>query len=251
MRCRSSHGAMLEAIAPASRRFVLLPLVVNRGSIFGALQVAGVRPLGELELVFVNAVVNQLATALNRDCVERALRTSEAKLAGILSMAVDAVITVDEHHISMYNPGAERLRLVAERNPRRPIELLLPRRFREAHAAHAQKVQAATDTTRKMGARLPAIDGRRKNGEEFRADAAISKLNVDGSSLVTVFLRDISEQKRVEREKAFLAEVSSVLSGTLDNEQTLGNIARLAIGEFAGFCVIEFLDDGASGVASR
>jgi len=229
----------------AQSRFVLLPLVVNRGAIFGALQVAGMQPLGELELVFVSAVVNQLATALDRDCVERALRTSEAKLAGILSMAVDAVITVDETmHIAMYNAGAER---IFGWSPNeilgRPIELLLPRRFREAHRQHTREFQAATDTTRKMGARLPAIYGRRKDGEEFLADAAISKLNIDGSWLFTVFLRDISEQKRVEREKAFLAEVSAVLSGTLDNDLKLGNIARLAMGDFADFCVIEFLDE--------
>ena len=40
----------------------------------------------------------------------------------------------------------------------------------------------------------------RKNGEEFPADAAISKLEVGGKRIFTVILRDISAQKRLEED---------------------------------------------------
>src|SRR5581483_10417715 len=54
------------AEAEAASSFILLPLVVGRRPIFGALQLeAAVRPQ-ELDLVFVNAAVNQLAVALDR-----------------------------------------------------------------------------------------------------------------------------------------------------------------------------------------
>ncbi|HMJ55235.1 MAG TPA: ATP-binding protein [Polyangiaceae bacterium] len=46
--------------------FVLLPFVVDHGAIFGALQVEGADKLNELELAFVNAVINQLAIAVDR-----------------------------------------------------------------------------------------------------------------------------------------------------------------------------------------
>ncbi|WP_437908772.1 ATP-binding protein [Sorangium sp. So ce327] len=46
--------------------FVLLPLVVGRQPIFGALQVEGAARLEEPDLAFVSAVVNQLAIALDR-----------------------------------------------------------------------------------------------------------------------------------------------------------------------------------------
>ena len=48
------------------RRFVVLPLVVERFPIFGALQLESLSPLDERDLGFVNAVVNQLAVVLDR-----------------------------------------------------------------------------------------------------------------------------------------------------------------------------------------
>ena len=54
-----------------------------------------------------------------------------------------------------------------------------------------------------MGQRTAGIFGLRKNGQEFPADAAISKLTVGGTTILTVTLRDISQQgARVEGEAA-------------------------------------------------
>jgi PAS domain S-box-containing protein len=235
----------LSRMGAAQRRFVLCPLIVNRGAIFGALQLECATALDDVELTFVNAVVDQLATAVERDAVDQALRTSEAKLAGIMSMAADAIITVDEQmQIVMYNEGAERIFgwTLAEVTGK-PVEMLLPSRFADAHRGHVRAFHGSTDTARKMGARLPEIFGRRKDGAEFPAQAAISKLNVDGAWLFTVILRDITEQRRVESDKAFLAEVSAALGQTLDNERTLSNVARFAMHGVADFCVIEFMDE--------
>ncbi|WP_437941970.1 PAS domain S-box protein [Sorangium sp. So ce341] len=49
--------------------FLILPLVVERRPIFGALQIEGAAPLEEPDLVFMNAVANQLAIALDRQAV--------------------------------------------------------------------------------------------------------------------------------------------------------------------------------------
>jgi signal transduction histidine kinase len=59
----------------AAGDFVLLPLVVGRGAIFGALQVEGAERLDEADLAFVNAVVNQLAIAIDRHA---AIATAQA-----------------------------------------------------------------------------------------------------------------------------------------------------------------------------
>jgi diguanylate cyclase (GGDEF)-like protein len=58
----------------------MLPFVVGHGSIFGALQIEGGGEWEESELFFINAVVNQLAIALDRHSADRALRASEARL---------------------------------------------------------------------------------------------------------------------------------------------------------------------------
>jgi PAS domain S-box-containing protein len=230
---------------PDASQFVLLPFIVSRGSIFGALQVQGVQRLDERDLVFVSAVVDQLATALERDASDRQLRASQEKLAGIVSMATDAVITVDpQMKIVLSNEGAERIfGWSAEEMLGKPIELLLPERLGVAHRAHMREFYAASDRSRRMGARRPEIIGRRKNGEEFPADAGISKLTVAGSTLCTVILRDISEQKRAENEASYLAEVSAVLGASLDHEATLHNVGRMAMRELADFCVVELVDE--------
>ena len=59
--------------------FILLPLVVERGSIFGALQIEGVDRLEEPDLMFMNAVVNQLAIAVDRNA--RIVEKQEAAAA--------------------------------------------------------------------------------------------------------------------------------------------------------------------------
>jgi signal transduction histidine kinase len=58
-----------------ARAFVVLPLVVDR-SIFGALQVEGTAALNEQDLTFVNAVVNQLAIAVDRAAAITAQRVA-------------------------------------------------------------------------------------------------------------------------------------------------------------------------------
>jgi len=47
--------------------FIVIPLVVARHPPFGALQLEGARPFDEQDLMFVNAIGNQLAIALDRD----------------------------------------------------------------------------------------------------------------------------------------------------------------------------------------
>jgi PAS domain S-box-containing protein len=231
--------------ASSVRRFVLLPFIVSRSSVFGALQVQGADVLEESDLMFLSAVVDQLSAALERDTNERRLRTSQAKLAGIVGTAADAVISVDASmRIVLFNEGAERIFGWSARQALgKPIELLLPERFADAHRRHMGDFHASGEMSRKMGARLPEIFGRRKNGEEFHADAAISKLVVEGNTLFTVILRDISAQKRIEQEQTFLAEVSAVLGASLEHEQTLANVAQLAMRWLGDFCVVEFVDE--------
>lgn len=69
-----------EAGTETAQNFVMLPLAVGHGSIFGALQIEGCGKMEESDLFFVNAVVNHLAIALDRDSADRALRASEASL---------------------------------------------------------------------------------------------------------------------------------------------------------------------------
>ena len=58
---------------------------------------------------------------------------------------------------------------------------------------------------------------------------------------------DISERKRLENEQRFLAEIGAVLSSSLDIDETLENIARLAVRDIADLCIIDLDEEGGGG----
>jgi signal transduction histidine kinase len=53
--------------AGMTARFIVIPLVVAHRPPFGALQLEGAQPFDKADLIFVNAIANQLAIALDRD----------------------------------------------------------------------------------------------------------------------------------------------------------------------------------------
>ena len=54
---------------------------------------------------------------------------------------------------------------------------------------------------------------------------------------------DITERKRIEQEQQFLAEVSVALSTSLEYEQTLANLARLVVQNFADWSAVDVMDE--------
>ena len=176
-----------------------------------------------------------------RKQAEEAIRLLEAKSSGILSISADAIISVDaDQRITLFNEGAEKTFGYSKQEAiGSSLELLLPERFRTVHPRHIARFLAGDEVSRRMGERGMVIVGRRKNGEEFSADAAISKLEVGGTQILTVALRDITEQKRVEREQRFLAEAGTVLAVSLEYEEMLTRIAELAVMDLADVCVVD------------
>lgn len=168
-----------------------------------------------------------------------ALRVSEAKFSGIVSISADAIISVDEsQRIIHFNYGAEKIFGYGEREVLgRPLDILIPEAARAAHREHVRQFGESPAFARHMGER-GEISGRRKNGELFPAEASISKLDLGGSRIYTVVLRDITERKRVERAQRFLADAGAVLAASLDYEETLESIVRLAVPALADWCMV-------------
>lgn len=175
---------------------------------------------------------------------ELALRESEAKYSGIVSISADAIITIDEaQRITIFNDGAERIFGYARREViGAPLDVLLPARFWEVHRRHVAAFLGAPATSRQMGERGANIVGIRKTGEEFPAEAAISKLEIGDRRLLTVALRDITERKRVQREQETLAEAGAAIVSSLNCRETLEAIARLVVSRVADLCGIYLFD---------
>lgn len=187
-----------------------------------------------------------VADVSERRRVELALRESEAKFSGIVSIAADAIITIDEdQRITIFNDGAERIFGYARGEILgAPLDLLLPARWRAQHRGHVGGFSAGQSTARQMGERNATIVGIRKSGQEFPAEAAISKLDVGGRRLLTVVLRDVTDRKRVEMEREVFAEAGAVLASSLNYKETLRAIAQLVVSRVADLCVIDILEGG-------
>ncbi len=181
-----------------------------------------------------------------RKAAQEALRLAEAKASGILSISADAIISIDEQqHITLFNEGAEKLFGYAKKEVMgAPLDLLLPERSRAAHRRYLGLFAAGQATARKMGQGTASIVGRRKDGREFLAEAAISKLAVGGAVVLTVALRDVTERKRIEEEQQFLSEFAQILASSLDLPATLTSVGQLVTRKVADACTIYLLDEG-------
>lgn len=169
---------------------------------------------------------------------EAALRASESKFAGILEIAADAIISVDERQrIIHYNNGAERIfGWPAAEALGLPLTTLLPDRHREAHAANVRGFGRSASRARQMGER-GVILGLRRDGSEFPAEASISKLELgSGEHIYTVVLRDVTDRHAREEADRRLHEAVSSLGETLEVAATERAIAQLPL---------DWLGDGA------
>lgn len=197
-----------------------------------------------------------------------AIRLSRDELEGIVAISADAIVTVNEtQRIVLFNEGAQRIfGYRSEEILGRPLDLLLPEGFEGLHHNHIQAFRGSQDPARFMGERRE-VRGRRKNGEEFPAEASISRLSGGDRVLFTAAVRDITERKqaeeerqrllarerlaraeaeRAERSEAFLSETSQALAGSLDYETTLESVAHLAVPRLGDWCVCEIVaEDGA------
>ncbi len=174
------------------------------------------------------------------------LDNAEARLAGIMDAAMDAIITVDSRHrIVFFNRAAEQMfRCTAEDVLGKPLDLLIPERFHEHHSEHIDAFGRTGITSRSMAGSRD-VYALRADGDEFPAEASISQLDAGDQKLYTVIMRDVSSRvaARLEIEKqTILLDLAPVLMLTLDwriaswnagAERLYGWSAKEAIGKHA------------------
>ena len=175
--------------------------------------------------------------------VARDLRRSQKMFEGFHVISADAIITIDiEQRITLFNHGAEQLfGYTGAEVLGQPLEVLLPSRFRHKHAGHITAFGQGGDVARRMGDRR-SIFGLRKDGREFPAEASISRLDVDGTRVFSVVLRDITERVLTEERQRFLARASATLSTSLETEATLIAASHCGVPYLADCAVLDLIE---------
>jgi PAS domain S-box-containing protein len=123
-------------------------------------------------------------------------------LAGIISSAMDAIISIDEEQrVTLFNAAAERMFQCSSADAiGSPLDRFIPERYRAAHRHHVVSFSRTGTTTREMG-RLGIVLGVRADGTEFPLEATISKVEAGGKHFMSAIIRDITERKRTEQER--------------------------------------------------
>jgi PAS domain S-box-containing protein len=175
-----------------------------------------------------------------RKRAEKELQDSEARHRSILQASLDCIVTIDQTgKIIEFNPAAEetfgfRSEEILGKDLAETLFLDTSRdRHRSAIGHYDDK---SSDSM--LGQRFEQTLIR-KNGERFTAEMAMQPIPLEGSTVFTVFMRDITERKRAEeeinRKNRDLETLLYVTSHDLREPlRAIHNFAKLVCDRYAG-----------------
>jgi PAS domain S-box-containing protein len=137
----------------------------------------------------------------------RALRDSEARTRLFLETAHDAFMSIDaEGRVRAWNAAAERMFgwPTAEAVGRELRDLIYPPAGR---AGHDERRELLLGSDQAVSGRRVEVELRRRDGSQFPAEAAISRVTVGREPMLAAFVRDLGERRRRQQEReALLSE---------------------------------------------
>ena len=134
--------------------------------------------------------------------------TLEALSRTFLDSALDCIITMDATgRVQEFNPASERVFgfTRSEAVGKELAELIIPPRLRERHRQGLARYLETREGP--LIGKLIEIEAQRRDGSEIMVALAINATEVNGSSIFTAYLRDITERKRAEETNRRLAAI--------------------------------------------
>lgn len=148
-------------------------------------------------------VMANIGTTLGRIIQQRraedAVRESEMRFRSVAQSASDAIITASSLGLIIsWNKAAENMFGYSEGEAMgKPLTLLIPERFQEAHLRGLQRVNT-TGESRVIG-RTVELAGVRNDGVEFPLELSLASWRLGEQTFYSGIIRDISERKLAEQ----------------------------------------------------
>ena len=173
------------------------------------------------------------------------MRYSNAFFERIVSIAADAIVTVDDaQRIVQFNHSAELLfGYSLDEVLGQSLEILIPERHRPRHHAYVALFLASTEAARLLGHRQDVF-GRRKDGTEFPVEASILKFHdPDGGRFLAAVVRDVTDRKLLEYQQQFLANAGALLSSSLEYEDMVTLVTQIAVPAIADIATLDLITE--------
>ncbi len=182
--------------------------------------------------------------------LRRALHGSERRFDAIVGSLNDAVTIRDRHHRFVYANSAALAHLGFEAweelQETAPAEIMADYLVWTADGNEVTMDDIPSVQILRGESPRPLLirTVHRHTGEQhWNLLKAAPLLDEAGEVEATIMIiEDVTEQKRAERQGVFLAAVSAVLASSLDYEQTLRNVAELAVPDIADWCAVDLVD---------
>ena len=169
-----------------------------------------------------------ISDVTERKQTEKALQASRAMFRELFESAPDAILMMDRAGtIVRVNVVAEQLfGYHREELFGKPIETLIPERFRGTHLRHRAGYVAAP-RIRPMGGRLD-LYGLHKDGREFPVEISLSPLETDEGMFITCIVHDVTERKAVQTALQAKNEEINLMTQQLWQTAKLATMGELA-----------------------
>lgn len=141
------------------------------------------------------------------------LKISQNRLSTVLNTVMDGIITIDSSGIiQSFNPGAERiLQYKSAEVIGRNVNILMPDPY---YANHDKYLSHYLDSgVASIMGKGREVEARRRDGTIFPMSLGINEMDIAGERMFVGILRDITEQKNLEKD---LRDTTSYLQAVLD-----------------------------------
>jgi PAS domain S-box-containing protein len=150
----------------------------------------------------IGLLLDYVQTFTRLEKTTHSLVEEKTKIKSIVDNAIDGIVTINSTgYIQSFNPSAERMFGYQEKDIiNKNINLLVPKSYHEKHDGYSYfRKYKRTQLKNIIGFNQEVI-GLCKDGSTLPLDLGITEVQLGNETFFTAFVRDLSQQKRLENE---------------------------------------------------